>query len=312
MRKAGFGFLLVLVIPLILVGVTLLIIAYNNSDNHLTHDITRDIGIAFLISALVTVAYETYARTRFDLAKIESLLDTVFGSGIPAKVWESIKETLLKRELIRCNTELRVSVVRGEAVADSSNVILDIDLAYDLASLLPISKDFTIIHGLDEHITASYLPRFLEASIDDHSEVINKSTEWGATDQIMMVDRGRLYMKVNLPAASENVTRHFRVRREEVRSCPGSYYFIMTELTEGIRVHLGDCAEDVEVTLGLRPSEDTVDLTAKRIAVINEPLLPGYGLEFKLKSRSMSEQNHSLEQTHSGASVTNEGVMPAR
>src|SRR2546429_9179482 len=105
-KGTGLRILLLLVILLFIVGVILLIVAHYNSHHALIHAISRDIGIAFLISALVTIAYEAYARTRFDLAKIESLLDTVYGSGVPAGIWESIKETLLKREVIRRNSIL--------------------------------------------------------------------------------------------------------------------------------------------------------------------------------------------------------------
>lgn len=280
-RRTGLVILVLLVIVLSIVGVILLVVAYNNSEHKMTHDIVRDIGIAFLISALVTIAYETYARTRFDLEKIESLLDTVYGSGVPAAVWESIKETLLKRELIRRNTAVHMRV-RRDAAYGEDNLVLEIDLAYDLANLLSKSKRYEIIHGLDEHIVAPPdLPRFLEASIDNRSNAIEAIDPWSAADGSMRVQSGRLHMNVDLPASQESVAMPLRIVRREVRNCPGSYYLIMTEVTDAIRIYLDEVPLDVKVTLGIRPSENIVDLTAKHLEIINEPLLPGHALEFK-------------------------------
>ena len=207
-RGTGLKTLWLLVIVLFIVGVILLVTAHYNSAHALTHDISRDIGIAFLISALVTIAYEAYARTRFDLAKIESLLDTVYGSGISPGIWESIKETLLKREVIRRNAVLHVRVSRDPLVEQNS-VSLEIDLAYDLANLLAKGKNFTVIHGLDEHIASAHLPRFLEASIDDHSETINGSAEWTSTNNVMKVEHGRLSLECSLESSKRKCCQFY-------------------------------------------------------------------------------------------------------
>lgn len=287
-KKAGLKVLVLLVVLLFIVGVILLVVAHYNSQHALTHDISRDIGIAFLISALVTLAYEAYARTRFDLEKIESLLDTLYGSGLPAGIWESIKETLLKRELIRRNSVLDVRVLRDPSVGED-NVVLDIDLTYDLANLLSKDKVYTVLHGLDEHIAAAKLPRFIGASIGNRYETITNNMSWQTKDGVMTVHNGRLSLTVDLPAASEKGAIPLTIKRQEVRSCPGSYYLIMTELTEGFRINLRDGADDVNVTVALRPSERVIDLTKKRIEIINEPLLPGHCLEFKLTVQPTSQ-----------------------
>jgi len=274
-----------LLLLLLVSGVILLIVAHYGTTKPLIHDVLRDLGMAFLISALVAGAYEIYARTRFDLAKIESLLDTVYGSGVPVRVWESVKETLLQRELMRCNAVLHIRVLRDPAVS-KQHVVLDVDLAYDLANLLSKAKEYIIIHGLDEHIVAADLPRFTEVSIGNRCETIEGDT-WASPDQAIVVKGGRLYLKVSLPARSENAfPTPIRVRRQEVRECPGSYYMIATEVTDSLRVYLDECAEDVGVTLGVRPSERVVDLSAAHVQIINEPFLPGYSLEFKLTPRT--------------------------
>jgi hypothetical protein len=287
-RMKEWKFLGLVVALLFIVGVALLVLASYNREHQLTHDILRDLGIAFIISALVTLAYEIYARTRFDLAKIETLLDTVYGSGIPPRIWDSIKDTLLSRRVLRQDSVLHLRVERDPSVG-TGNVVLELDLSYDLLNLLPKEHTYEVVHGLDEHIATAHLPHFLEASVGECSDTIGGSDPWQSKKCDMSVEKGRLLLRVPLPAAKENTAVPVRITRHEFRWCPGSYYLIMSEITDRFRVYLDECAEDVNVTLFLYPAALQVDLTANHIAIINEPLLPGYCLEFKLTTRSVAK-----------------------
>jgi len=107
---------------------------------------------------------------------------------------------------------------------------------------------------------------------------------WKSRDEKveMSVENGRLKLGVDLPAAGDNREVPLLVERREVRSCPGSYYLIMTELTDGLRIVLREGAQDVNVEVTFRPSERSVNLTERRVEIIDEPLLPGHCVEFKL------------------------------
>ena len=241
------------------------------------------------MSGLVTFAYETYARTRFDLGKISSLLETVYGSGVPPRVWESIKETLLERQLIRRNVIVRLRVMRNSKPT-GKELVLEVDLAYELQNLLSKKKEFVVSHGLDEHITATDLPRFLNASIGDRTEIF-EGESFKTSDGIMKVHNGRLDIKVTLRRFSDNAPVFLRIRRREARECPGSYYLIMTEVTERLRVYLDECADDVTVELIVRPREGERTLRQGDVKIIEEPLLPGHGLEFKFTTKSTDNKN---------------------
>ncbi|HET6892851.1 MAG TPA: hypothetical protein VFH31_17230, partial [Pyrinomonadaceae bacterium] len=293
-KKSGPLTLILLVVALLAVGITLIVIAYNltaydNEEPSLLHHLTRDIGIAFIVSGLVTFAYETYARTRFDLGKISSLLETVYGSGVPPPVWESIKETLLERELIRRNVIVRLRVFRNPNPTDKE-LVLEVDLAYELQNLLSKEKEFIVSHGLDEHITATDLPCFVNASIGERTEVF-EGESFKTADGVMEVHDGRLDMKVTLRRFSDNAPVFFRIRRREARDCPGSYYLIMTEVTERLRVYLDECADDVAVELIVRPREGERTLRQGDVKIIEEPLLPGHGLEFKFRTKPTENAN---------------------
>jgi hypothetical protein len=284
-KKSGLHILILLEIVLFIVGIALIVVAHNNQHNPLLHDLTRDIGIAFLVSALVTIAYETYARTTFDLAKISSLLETVYGSGVPPRVWERIKETLLKRELIRRDAIVHLRVTQNRQTVSQDDLILDIDLEYKLQSLQSKAKDFVVSHGLDEHITNTGLPRFVYASVGSESASIDNSSSWKSQSEHMRVSNGRLDLDVHLRPFGENYLVPLRIRRQEVRECPGSYYLIMTEVTDGLKVYLDECDENVSVELIIRPTERDVRLEVGGVEIVDEPLLPGHGMEFKLTRR---------------------------
>ncbi|HEV8431069.1 MAG TPA: hypothetical protein VGQ41_24410 [Pyrinomonadaceae bacterium] len=277
--------LLLWVVPLFVIGIGAIVAAPFTDKDSLFHHLMRDIGIALLISALVTVAYEAYARRTFDLAKIETLLDTVYGSGVPPDIWDSIKDRLLNRRVIRRNTNLHLSVLRSQTIANDE-VVLGIDFAYELGNLVNKDASYEIVHGLDEHIATAQLPRFVEASIGTHSETVG-GDPWESTGGDISVKDGRLTMMVQLRPSRENVLVPIRLTREEFRTCPGSYYLIMSEITEGIKIYLDECPKDVDVTLFLYPTSQEVSLTEKHLAIIEEPLLLGHCLDFKLTPRTI-------------------------
>lgn len=293
MRKnSGLPILFLLLALLFVVGITLLVVASYEEAHHLTHDLFRDIGIAFLVSGLVTGAYEAYARTRFDLGKISALLETVYGSGVPPAVWESIKDNLLRRELIRRNVIVHLRVSRS--ASDHNTLVLEVDLAYDLQSLLSKDRDFTVSHGLDEHITGRDLPRFVDVSIDSRSESVD-GDPWQTHDGVMKVNNGQLDLRVSLRSLKAELPVSLRIRRHEVRQCPGSYYLIMTEVTDGLRVYLDECAEDVKVSLMIRPREGSNELNPGDVRIVDGPLLPGHGMEFKFTNRVLLAQEVAVQ-----------------
>ena len=69
---------------------------------------------------------------------------------------------------------------------------------------------------------------------------------------------------------------------------------IMTEITEGLRIYLDECAADVNVIVSFYPTAHEVNLTTDRVAIIREPLLPGHCLEFKYNGSPTSQQQQSV------------------
>jgi hypothetical protein len=277
--------LVLLVLFLILLGVGGLYLTTFLDEKVIAYHLVRDLSLAFLISGLVTGSYEIYIRRRVDLEKIESVLTTVAGSSVPPNVWDDIKRTLLNRKVIRRHVEIRLSLT----AVGNDNYCLTYEFAYDLASLLPRSGTVPVIHGLDEHITnqTAGLPRFEACTFDDAAFVIPPQPIWESADKKVKVENGRLAFSVFLQpavASGPGTSVRISVRRSEVRACPGSYYLLMTELTDGIWFYLESAPQDVKVILMVRPEDDEIELDAQKpLFNTNAVLLPGHGIEIKLK-----------------------------
>lgn len=269
----------VMLLGLIALGVT----GYMAGD--LARHLLRDFGIACFISAFVTIAYEAYSRHRFDLEKIRTLLDTVYGSGITEEIWNDIKKTLLSRTVMRKGAVLHIRIEKIASQADL--VALDLNVEYDLVAIADKLGTVNAYHGLDNHITRQgiALPKFISASTGDLSYLIDAGSSWKSTDNLVEIDAaGTLALPVDLGQKAQGCSP-VQVRRKEIRNYPGSYYLIMTELTANIRIHLDECPPDLQVKLVMRPTEDECDLSEIRYRFYDYPLLPGHGLEFQLIPR---------------------------
>jgi hypothetical protein len=227
------------------------------------------------------MAYERYARYRFDLEKIEGVLSTVFGTNIPKRVWDDIKRELLERKVIRKNCEVHLRILYLPNT--DSKLILELDFNYDLASLLSKQQTVTVIHGLDEHIAERELnlPCFIKATVGAYGHTINAST--GRNSSCLEVNGGRLSFPVTLEPVEIGESVRIAIKRREVSHCPGSYYLIMTELTESLRVYLDEVPNEIDVKVLIRPTEIEEKLTTEKfLFTVDTTLLPGHSIEFKL------------------------------
>jgi hypothetical protein len=130
---SGYRWLATVLVVLLLAGGAFLWWSTCLDEHEVWHHLVRDIGIAFLVSALVTGSYEGYLRQKVDLEKLESVLRTVAGSSIPVTVWQQIQLGLLARKNIRRQMHLQVSIKRSGAVPSLCE--LEYDLTYQLVSL---------------------------------------------------------------------------------------------------------------------------------------------------------------------------------
>src|SRR5947209_5240957 len=89
-----------------LIGVGLVLYAATQLPREtIRRDIVRDLGIALLIAAIVSIAYELNTRSILDVERLEGVLKTVLASNVPPNVWHQVNDEILQRHVIRKNVD---------------------------------------------------------------------------------------------------------------------------------------------------------------------------------------------------------------
>jgi hypothetical protein len=218
------------------------------------------------------------------LDKIGGVLAAVAGSSVPNNVWEDIKKNLLSRDVIRRNVEIRLWIRTNPDLSDR-HYEFDYEFSYELGSLVQRANKLEVLHGLDEHISApaAHLPRFVAICVGTASAGVGAEDPWESDDKEFRVKNGRLSFKVALEAQG-GTSVPISVRRREVRECPGSYFLVMTEVTDGLRIYLKELPEKAALSGMRRPYDgDHVITMNEPLFASNSVLLPGHAIEFRLK-----------------------------
>lgn len=289
-HPSGYRWLATVLVVLLLAGGAFLWWSTCLDEHEVWHHLVRDIGIAFLVSALVTGSYEGYLRQKVDLEKLESVLRTVAGSSIPVTVWQQIQLGLLARKNIRRQMHLQVSIKRSGAVPSLCE--LEYDLTYQLVSL---SKEHTqsyrIEHVVDAHLATDGVqkPRFIAFAIGGKTYSIGADGKVDPADPNLAVTGDRLRYDTELApvpdAMASNAGIKLSVKRREVRSCPGSYMLIMSELTDGVTIELVDVSPDLSISALVWPEDFGAGpkAVAKGSSIsVNQILLPGHTIELRI------------------------------
>ncbi|HVG33413.1 MAG TPA: hypothetical protein VM911_10040 [Pyrinomonadaceae bacterium] len=292
----------------ILIALPFLLWSQLIGEHSIWRDIVRDIGIAFMVAAIVAAIYELYARSRFDIETMKGVLDTTIGEIIRPDIWQEVKGQVIERDMIRQNVDIHLRI---EAIGDEvpGLAILSLQFDYDLYGLhsRPIAN-LTLMHYLDAHIkpedTAKYehikdLPKF------EYLKVGNKEYPVAPLPTSNIKD-GRFTEQISLgPKDAEPV--RIVTRRRECTYIPGSYNLTMGELTKGITLHLTEVPDNVEVSVNLRPhTEFGVPLRLDE-AIEREfrdtILLPGQTIEFRFKHKRKAAHEQSQAATVASGST---------
>jgi hypothetical protein len=293
-HPSGYGWLVAILLVLTAAGIGFLWGSVKLDEHGVWHHLIRDVGIAFLVSALVTGSYEGYLRQKVDLEKLESVLRTVAGSSIPVTVWQQIQLSLLARKVIRRQMRLKVAIIRSKAVPALCE--LEYTLGYQLVSL---SKEHTlpyrIEHVLDAHLATEGVqkPIFRSFKIGSETYGIDNGTPDKA-DEKLTVTGERLHYDAELAPVRDAMANGagigVSVTRNEVRNAPGSYMLIMSELTDGVTIELTEVSPDLAISVLVWP-EDFAAAGPKPLAKgesipVNQVLLPGHTLELRIGTTS--------------------------
>lgn len=206
--------------------------------NYVFHHILRDVGIAFIVAAIVTVAYGSI----LDFHRVSDAISMMIGEDVPQSVWDSAKTQIFERSVFRGNYEARW-VVQIDGSLPPDQAILKTRFSYDLYGLKPQPSVYTVRQELENiHLRSAdgRLPRFDSVLIADKM--------YTGDELNPMVKDGLLTLPpVNLNAwkktdarseLSENSGIRIIFERTEIINIPGSYNVVLSELTKDITLEI--------------------------------------------------------------------------
>jgi hypothetical protein len=262
-------------------------------------DISRDVGIAFLVAIIVSAIYELFARSRYDEKVREGKVHAVLEEIVHKDIWAEVRRQVIERDMIREKAKIRMRLQRKPDLfgENSSQVLLWVDFSYELNGLRSKPRRVMLAHNLDDHIKRGELalPRF--------EEVVIGKTVYDCTNAAQQLKSKSIgQQKVNIKGATLNLSKGtFRkelylrpreakgvaveTRRWEITYVPGSYNLTMAEMTQGISVHLLELPFDIAAEVNILPHTNLpVPLrVAEPYVFENLLLLPGQTIEFRFK-----------------------------
>jgi hypothetical protein len=257
---------------LILLSLPFLISALTTEGEGMFYHIVRDIGIAFLVAAIVSAVFELHARSRFHIETMRSVLDAVIGEDIGSDIWNEMKSQFIERDMIRRGFNIHLGVT---PIDSSPNLmILSIQSEYKIHNLRSRPKsNVNLSHRLDNYIRHGDIPKFEYINIGGH---VHQTSE---------VKDGIFTTVINLEPKDRNPI-DANVSRKELKYIPGSYTFFMTELTKGFTLRLTDLPKGIEASVNFssHPRDDTrLEINSTLEKFKDTILLPGQGIEFRFK-----------------------------
>jgi hypothetical protein len=269
-----------LTVGIAVLGIVLLIISAKWSSGKVG-DVLRDIGIAFLVAAVVSSVYELHTRSILDLAKIEGVLKTVLASNIPEDAWEHVNSEILQRNVIRKNFVIRLRL-RQDPDLPGTQLVLWMENDYDLHGLKSEPSRFQLQAAVDKEMwnESKNLPRFESVSVG--------TTTLQGDELFKHVDSEGVFTLSDVgldPKGGQPV--HVVIKRSEITNRPGTYHLIFPELTQGISVHIDDLPPDVEADLKIWSNKgySALQPAGDGIWYFNSVMLPGQSLAFRFKNK---------------------------
>lgn len=237
-----------LTIGLMVLAIIMLVIAHQRlSKDTLSYDIVKDIAIAFLAAAIVTITYDSV----LDFRRVSDLFSLIVGDDVRPEVLDATKTQIFKREVIRENAELRFKI-RQDNTLPAHQAIIELEIGYDLYGLKPEDFKFTVQQELEHYYLrneAKNLPRFDSVTVGDK---LYKDDELKG-----MVEKGLLTLKDitvkpwprrEEPQMKQNSAMRIITERTELVYIPGSYNIVFSHLTQGIKVYI-DAPPNIEHNL---------------------------------------------------------------
>lgn len=252
----------------------------------------RDVGIAFIVAAIVAVTFELHARMRYQIDTIDQVFDTTMGAIWNSEVWEEVRQKVFEKKIIRENYDLHLTLFPET----ENRMIMQVRLRYDVRSLLHNKESIEMCSTLDKHICDTItdkntkIPCFTALRIDDKSfNLLDlKQNEFFQLDD----KEGRLIFKLEeLAPNRDNRPIRLEVVRKEFSYIPGTYNLTMSDITKIACVHMLNLPDNIEASIFLPAHFEIPKVLGndQPLDFDNKILLPGQTIEFHFKIKDSAQ-----------------------
>jgi hypothetical protein len=292
-----------IIIVVLLVGLLLLTIphkikhktrAKHTNWSDVFRDILRDLGMALLVAAIVTFAYELHARSLYDRENFVSMLQSVMGKVVPPNVWREVQATVIERDRIRRDVNIRIRLLRQDSLP-ANQAVLWMEFGYYLQGLHLKDRSIEVNHVLDDYMPDedAGLPRFDRIIIGN--EEYTPSSFLGKDEKVRVsndgnvkIDNMKATLKLNLGSQEKPPIRIVTVRRELIY-LPSMYDIVMSELTEGkITLTIDELPENLEPAVEFRIGHpEKITPSVGNQWVFEGVMLPGQSINVRFKVKNI-------------------------
>jgi hypothetical protein len=267
-------------------------------------ELTRDVGIAFLVSAIVSVGYEFSTRNLEERKTLLDGIDRAMAESLPDNAWKEVRQEILGRPVVRRNVQIEFSLSHEAPLPDGRHVpvrngqaVLTMTYAYDLYSLMSSGTHIEVSHALDYQPMfdpALALPRFASAVIREPGVA---PRYYCSGDKTLTGDGhgGLTLSEIHMPPFRANEAVHVETKRYELVNVPGYYQLVMRELTtrgddkhaHTVKVVAKNMPPDIDAAVITYYDPHTFRLDGNNTWVLDETLLPGQGFNLVFKPHTV-------------------------
>jgi hypothetical protein len=265
-----------------LVGVTFIYVSHEWKEalGELAAEIFRDLGIAFCISALIAFVIEVgLARKMF-----ANGLDAIMRRTVPPEVWEEIRQRVISQPVIREGFRLTMDIPQPK---DGEEYVSKTTLYYELVSLQD-GLNFYVEHELDAHRnpkgTGSVAERFTSVEKGPSSSKDHQTYVGEGLNELLSANGLALKFPVTFEHNRDKmpITIHFK----EVVHLPDIVTWWMTTASLNPEFVITNLPPNMTVDLEAHhPAHDQLKPNGPRSWKFDGVMLPGQGVEFRLKKK---------------------------
>lgn len=238
-------------------GIALLLLSRQFQPDTLWRELIRDLGIATVVSFIVTVVIETYSARRREADIRSGVLDAILGKIIPMRVWDEIRSNIIAPGIVCEGWHLEASVSKRPVVLSPAvvlspgqppeeSLVATGTLTYRLHNQLNREQTVPISHELQCQARGTdqsgALPAFLRWTCTPSS---GESVEYdGAALRQKKLWRADM-LKIPTPIAPSPGAVQIGLKRREIIPVPGVYPWYMNWVTENPTITIKTDATDL-------------------------------------------------------------------